>query len=148
MLQALSVKPGDQALDVGTGSGFSAACLAALGARVHSIEIHGNLADNAAAVHAQLGMNSIKVETADAAQLSITDKYDVIAVTGSVPQREKRFAQALKPGGRLFIVVGSEPNMEALLVTRTGADTWLTESLFETVLPPLQNFSRTPKFQF
>ncbi|MDH3587901.1 MAG: protein-L-isoaspartate O-methyltransferase [Gammaproteobacteria bacterium] len=148
MLQALTVQPGDVALDVGTGSGFSSACLAALGARVTSIEIHASLAERAAAIHSQLGINEVQVDIADAAQLAATDKYDVIAVTGSIPTYAKRFPQALRVGGRLFVIVGDAPVMEAILVTRTGVDAWMRESLFETELAPLENFARPARFEF
>lgn len=148
MLQALDVKRGDLALEVGTGSGYTAACLAALGARVSSLEINASLAEQAAARHADLGLSAIKVETTDAAQLDVSDKYDVIAVTGSVPTFQDRFARALKVGGRLFVVVGTPPAMEAIVVTRTGTDAWISQSLFETVVPPLQNFDPERKFEF
>lgn len=148
MLQALAVEAGDVALDIGTGSGFSAACLAALGARVTSIDIHPELIESATAVYSELGIADVRTDVADAAELNASDRYDVIAVTGSTPAYEKRFAQALKVGGRLFTVVGTEPVMEALLITRTGPDEWLRESLFETVLPPLEHFSAPPRFDF
>lgn len=148
MLQALAVKRGDNALEIGTGSGYTAACLATLGARVSSLEIHPGLAQTAAATHAELGFSTIQVDTGDAANLDVSEKYDVIAVTGSVPEYQERFARALKPGGRLFVVVGSGPVMEALLITRTGTDAWLSQSLFETVLAPLENFSTPAKFEF
>ncbi len=148
MLQAVSVSPGDNALDIGTGSGFSAACLAALGARVTSIDLHTELVERASAIHAELGIGAITCNVADAAELEEPDKYDVIAVTGSIPVLDERFSRALRPGGRLFLVVGTEPVMEAVLITRTGTDTWLSESLFETVLPPLEHFSRPSGFEF
>ena len=70
--------------------------------------------------------------------------YDAIAVTGSLPVLDEVFLRQLKPGGRLFVVVGEAPAMEARLVTRTGARDFATESLFETVLPPLAG-ARAPQ---
>lgn len=148
MLQALSVEDGDTALDIGTGSGFSSACLAALGARVTSIDIHAELLEHATTIHSELGITGVRTEVADAAELSASDKYDVIAVTGSTPVYVKRFAEALRAGGRLFVIVGEAPVMEALLITRTGPDTWLRESLFETVLPALHGFNAPARFDF
>lgn len=148
MLQALAVETGDTALDVGTGSGFSSACLAALGAKVTSIDVHAELVEHAAAIHGELGFSNVRTEVADAAALNASDKYDVIAVTGSTPVYEKRFAEALRVGGRLFAVVGEAPVMEALLITRTGPDAWLRESLFETELPALEGFSVPARFEF
>ena len=74
--------------------------------------------------------------------------YDAIAVTGSLPTLDEAFLRQLKPGGRLFVVVGAPPAMEARLVTRTGAQDWTTESLFETVLPPLVGAKRPNQFEF
>jgi protein-L-isoaspartate(D-aspartate) O-methyltransferase len=59
-----------------------------------------------------------------------------------------RNAEVLAVGGRLFIVVGEAPAMDARLVTRTGADTWRTQSLFETVIDPLVNSVRPQEFTF
>ena len=55
---------------------------------------------------------------------------------------------ALKDGGRLFVVVGSSPNMEARLVRRTGENDWQTTGLFETDLPALVNAGLPPQFSF
>jgi protein-L-isoaspartate(D-aspartate) O-methyltransferase len=48
------------------------------------------------------------------------------------------FEQQLRPGGRLFAIVGNAPIMEAWLITRTGDQAWMRESLFETSIPPLR----------
>ena len=74
--------------------------------------------------------------------------FDVIAVTASVEEFDPRFVEALAPGGRLFVVVGKKPAMEARLVTKTGDNEWRSESLFETVLSPLSNPGRKPAFLF
>ncbi len=74
--------------------------------------------------------------------------YDAIAVTGSLPIYDGRFERMLSVGGRLFIVVGEGPTMDARLVTRTAATSWTTQSLFETVIDPLANSPRPPEFAF
>ena len=63
--------------------------------------------------------------------------YEVVAVTGALPAPEPRFERALVVGGRIFVVIGAAPVMEARLVTRTGEDSWLSEPLFETRIEPL-----------
>ena len=76
------------------------------------------------------------------------EKFDVVAVTGSIEDFDPRFVDALNPGGRLFVVVGTGHAMDARLVMRTGDNDWQSESLFETVLAPLVNGSKPPQFLF
>ena len=73
---------------------------------------------------------------------------NVIAVTGSLPVYDARFERALRVGGRLFVVVGTGPLLEALRVVRVGAEEWARESLFETGMPPLAHAAEPPKFVF
>lgn len=148
ILQALAPARGEHALEIGTGTGFFAACLAHLTGRVESLEIHRDLAANAAAAIDAAGIARVDIETADALAREYQPRYQVIAVTGSLPVYDRRFERALTVGGRLFIVVGSPPVMEARLVTRTGDDSWLTESLFETSMVPLVNAAAAPRFRF
>jgi protein-L-isoaspartate(D-aspartate) O-methyltransferase len=152
ILQALAVTKSDEVLDVGTGSGFLAACLGRLGAHVRSLEIFPDLAERASASLQAAASNNVVVEVADAMTLSDVDRYDVIAVTGSLPTMgslgEDRFARALKVGGRLFAVVGQLPVMQALKITRVAQNEWRREELFETVIPSLVNAERPSGFVF
>lgn len=148
ILQALAVQPQDRALEVGTGSGYFAACLAQLARSVHSIEIIRELADTARANLERNGARSVTVEVADAMGLEDDGKWDVIALTGSLPVYDPRFERALAPGGRLFAVVGAGPMMEARRITRVGTGEWTRESLFETRIDPLVNAPRPPAFVF
>ena len=61
---------------------------------------------------------------------------------------EKVFQSQLEIGGRLFLVVGEAPAMEARLIRRTSEEAWTTESLFETVVDPLINAPKPPEFRF
>lgn len=148
ILQALAPARGEQALEIGTGTGFFAACLAHLTGVVESIEIHGDLAVSAAQAIDAVGIRRVHIETADALAREYEPRYPVIAVTGSLPVYDRRFERGLTVGGRLFIVVGSAPVMEARLVTRTGEHSWLTESLFETCIEPLLHAPAAPRFRF
>lgn len=148
ILQALAVKPEDVVLDVGTGSGYLAGCLGRLAARVQSLEIFPDLAEQARKRLFDAAINNVGVEVADAMQLQENARYDVIAVTGSLASYDERFQRALKPGGRLFVVVGQPPVMEAWKVTRIGEREWQRESLFETSIEPLVNSLRPPEFVF
>ena len=148
ILQALAIQPTDQILDVGTGSGFLAACLGKLGAHVRSLEIFPDLADSARTNLHRSAANNVAVEVADAVTLDADARYDVIAVTGSLPVYDERFQRALKVGGRLFTVVGSGAVMEAFKVVRTEANKFTREPLFETVIEPMVNAIRPASFVF
>lgn len=148
ILQALELSEGDVVLDVGTGSGFLAACLARLGARVHSIELVPELTAFARENLRAAGVSGVATETADAMSCEDHDRYDAIAVTGALPVYDPRFERALRIDGRLFVIVGEAPVMEAMLVRRVSASEWLRESLFETVVEPLVHAPRPPRFVF
>ena len=148
ILQSLAVNPADIALEVGAGSGFLSACLGQLAARVRSLEIFPDLAEVARRNLFEAAINNVSVEVADAMQFGEQSAYDVIAVTGSLPLYDERFQQALRIGGRLFVVVGQAPVMEAWKVTRVGEREWQRESLFETVIAPLVNAPRPSEFVF
>jgi len=148
ILQALAPARGELALEVGTGTGFFAACLAHLTGAVDSIEIHGDLAAAAARSIAAQGIRRVHIETADALAREYQARYQVIAVTGSLPVYDRRFERGLTIGGRLFVVAGTAPVMEARLITRTGENAWLSEPLFETSMTPLEHATAAPRFHF
>ena len=148
ILQALAPNPSDIALEVGAGSGYLSACLGRLSARVRSVEIFPELAELAQRNLFAAAVNNVSVDVADGMQLTEQSAYDVIAVTGSLPLYDERFQQALRIGGRLFVVVGQAPVMEAWQVTRVGEREWQRVSLFETVIAPLVNAPRPSEFVF
>jgi protein-L-isoaspartate(D-aspartate) O-methyltransferase len=148
ILQSLAIGRGDRVLEVGTGSGWFAACLGGLGHRVRTLEIFPDLAEAARDNLARCGIDNVVVETMDAMTLASGVEYDVIALTGSLPEHDPRFENCLAVGGRLFVVVGQGPVMDARLVTRVGSDEWLRESLFETVVEPLVHARQPPGFVF
>ena len=148
LLQALLPAPGESVLEIGTGTGFVTACLRALQAPVRSLEVFAELAEAARRNLAALGMRDAEVVDADIFGFESGARYGAIAVTASLPRYDARFERMLSVGGRLFVVVGEAPVMEARLVRRTAEDAWTTESLFETVLDPLVNAARPPQFSF
>jgi protein-L-isoaspartate(D-aspartate) O-methyltransferase len=148
ILQALAPVRGERALEIGTGTGFFAACLAELTGAVDSIEIHADLAAGAARAIEAAGVARVTIENADALEREYESRYEVVAVTGALPGPDRRFERALVVGGRLFVVIGSPPVMEARLVTRTGDQSWLSEALFETWIEPLVRASLVSQFQF
>jgi len=148
MLQALAPRRGERVLEIGIGTGFFAACLSELAGDVESIEIFDDLAAGAQASLAALGLSRVKVTVADAFAHDFDAGYDVIAVSGSLPVDDPRFERALSVGGRLFIVIGTPPVMEARLITRTTENAWLRETRFETCIEPLLNAAAAPRFHF
>jgi protein-L-isoaspartate(D-aspartate) O-methyltransferase len=148
ILQSLLPQPHERALEIGTGTGFVTACLRGLAGQVRSVELYAELAESARTNLTSLGVQGVEILEADALQLQVGADYDVIAVTASLPIYDARFERMLTVGGRLFIAVGEAPVMDARLVTRTAADTWSTQSLFETVIDPLVNSVRPPEFSF
>ena len=152
ILQALDIQAGDQALDVGSGSGYLAACLGRLAAHVRTVEIHPDLAEQARGNLHAAAANNVVVEVADVFSLPADRlgerRYDVIAVTGSLPVYDERFQRALKIGGRLFVVLGSAPVMEAFKIVRLSDSQFSREGLFETVIEPLTNAPSPSSFVF
>lgn len=148
LLQGLLPQPHEQVLEIGAGTGFITSCLRAMSAGVSSLEIHPDLADSARGNLAALGVRGVEVLDANALLFETGTRFDAIAVTASLPLYDERFARMLKVGGRLFIVVGEAPVMQAQLVRRTAEDSWSMQSLFETVIDPLVNAVRPPEFTF
>ena len=152
MLQALAVRDGDKVLEIGPGTGYTTACLARLGGRVIGVEIDPDLAEGARERIAALNLRRVEIRTGDGLAAPVDGgPFDVIAVTGSMPTDEPipALAQQLAPGGRLFVIVGEEPVMQARLETRVGPGPDLRrQELFETSVPALVNVPQPERFVF
>ena len=154
MLQALDVQPRDRVLEVGTGTGYVTALLARLAeeGHVYSVDIHSEFTAAARQRLSSHGIRNVSLETANAVNgWDAHEPYDAIAITGSLPvltDSFQRFRDSLAMGGRLFVVAGEVPTMEAILIVRTGEAEWRSEGLFETVLPALQHAVRPRRFVF
>ena len=149
LVQALEVQGSDRILEIGTGSGYLAALLGTLGAHVTSVEIFNDLSDGAKQKLARISIANVKLFVGDGLEgWATAAPYDVIAVTGSSPDRLRSVEQQLSIGGRMFIVIGISPVMEATLITRVDENTWATEILFETDLVPLIGAEQKPEFCF
>lgn len=144
MLQALDLQPGDEVLEIGTGSGFISACLGDLARDVLSLEIQPELAASARASldAAKLG-NNVRIEVADALNWETSRQFDAICVTAAVDVVPSHFAKWLRPGGRLFVISGRSPVMEAQLIKADGS----VQSLFETDIDYLQGAAPVPQFR-
>ncbi|WP_416243702.1 protein-L-isoaspartate O-methyltransferase family protein [Azospira sp. APE16] len=149
LLQELAVQPKDKVLEIGTGSGYMAALLAAKADQVTSVEISPAIAKTAKANLAKAGISNVSVEVGDGLHgWAVGAPYDVIVVSGSLPVVPEELLQQLKVGGRMAVFVGEAPVMEAQIVTRTGETTFASLNLFETVVAPLQNAPAKERFRF
>lgn len=149
VLQELALRKTDRVLEVGTGSGYLAALLSHRAAHVVSVEISPALGALGRENLARHGADNVTLEIGDAARgWAAHAPYDAIVLTGSTPVLPRAFLDQLATGGRLFAVVGEAPAMRAKLVTRTAQDAWGDVDLFETVLAPLVNAERPPRFRF
>lgn len=146
LLQELAIEPIDSVLEIGTGSGYLTACLAKLGEAVTSLEIFADLSESAGSTLQRQGFGNIELRAEDAMEADFADSYDVIAITASMPTRPQRFIDLLRPEGRLFVVVGRAPVMEAMLVRRHADGNFSEQSLFETVLTPMINADASEPF--
>lgn len=148
VLQALDLDGTESVLEIGAGNGFLTACLSRLAAEVTSLEIYDDLKKRAGENLADAGVDNVELLSMDATQELPDGKFDAIVVTGSLQTLDPRLIEALEVDGRLFVVVGDAPVMDALIVRKTGENTWASETLFETMLTPLVNGALPPKFLF
>ncbi len=149
LLQALELKPDEMVLEIGTGSGFMTACLAQLAKRVVSVDTHEQFSREAEAKLKELDINNVEFETGDVMTgWQPEQAHDVLVVTGSVQEIPDHFRGWVNPGGRIFVVSGDGPAMEAKLLTKLNATEWREESLFETDLARLINAEKAPEFEF
>jgi protein-L-isoaspartate(D-aspartate) O-methyltransferase len=148
VLQELAVLPRETVLEVGTGSGYFTALLGSRAAQVTSVEIDPELARTAKIKLAAGGFGNVSVEVGDGARGWGRELFDVIVLTGSAPLLPEHFLAQLKPGGRLFAIVGEVPVMTARLVTWMAPGARVTTDLFETVVAPLVNAAAPSRFRF
>src|SRR5690606_24027914 len=139
----LGPQPGEKILEVGTGSGYQAAVLAELGARVFSVERHRDLLERTNALLQSLGYR-VRTRLGDGTRgWPALAPFDGIIVTaGGRPVPEPLLDQlreptADRPGGRLVLPVGDEEGQRMLRITRTGAERFREEAFAEFRFVPL-----------
>lgn len=145
-LQALLPADTDEVLEIGTGSGYVTACLARLAREVVSLDLHAEFVDAARSRLAALGIANARFEVANALAWRSERRFDAICVNGAVDAIPPQFIALLKPGGRMFVVRGRSPAMEAVLVHNEAAAPRV-ESLFETDIPYLAGAAPVPAFR-
>lgn len=144
MIQALKIRSGHRALDVGTGYGYGAVLLARLGARVVALESIPALAEGARERldgQAQLATGPLQRGAPD------DGPYDAILVEGRVETRPQSLLEQLRDDGRLVCVLGPERAAKATLFVRAG-DAYGSRPLFGASLPALKAFAAESGFAF
>jgi protein-L-isoaspartate(D-aspartate) O-methyltransferase len=149
VLQELSVNKTDRVLEIGTGSGYFAALLSHRAHIVHTVEISPELARTAGETLRSEGIDNVEIEVGDASRgWAARAPYDIIVVTSSVPVLPAEMVAQLRPGGRLFAVIGDPPVMSATIFTAEASGSPLSRTLFETSLAPLVNALQPERFRF
>ena len=119
MTQLADIQPGDDVLEIGTGSGYQAAVLAEIGADVHSIEIVEPLARRTRALLDEMGYEAIETRIGDGyAGWPEKAPFDAIVITAAPPEIPEPLKEQLKIGGKLVVPVG-EHYQELIVLTRT-----------------------------
>lgn len=153
LVQDLALKPTDKVLEIGTGSGYTAALMASLAQRVLSLEIEPALASQARTRLMQAGVTNVEVRQADAAANGFAacradGPYDAILLGGSLAEVPPTLLGLLAPGGRLAAIVGDEPMMRATFITRAGEADYRSAQPWDTLAPRLRHFPEPSRFRF
>jgi protein-L-isoaspartate(D-aspartate) O-methyltransferase len=148
MTQLADPKPGDRVLDIGTGSGYQAAVLADMGAKVASIEIIPELADEARTRLAELKYDDrVEVRAGDGYR-GWPEKapFHAIILAAAAPQLPKPLIEQLTPGGRLVIPVDAEGagHQNLMLVTKQPDGTLRRETIAPVAFVPMTGEVRKP----
>ena len=148
-LQELAVRPTDRALEVGTGSGYLTALLASQAAEVVSVELIPEFTAAATQKLRAHGFDNVTLHTGDAARDWPDESgFDVIVLTGSTPVLSDAWRRRLRVGGRMFVITGEAPVMQAQLITCTAPGATRSVTLFETCVAPLANAPQPAAFVF
>jgi protein-L-isoaspartate(D-aspartate) O-methyltransferase len=149
LLQEAHVQRHERVLEIGTGSGFMAALLSHRTPQVTTLEIRPTLVQLARDNLRRAAVHNVDVREADGAEgLGEDAPFDVIMLSGSVALVPQLLLDQLRVGGRLIAIVGSEPVMRAVRVTRLADQSFQTVELFDTVAPQLQGFDAPTRFTF
>jgi protein-L-isoaspartate(D-aspartate) O-methyltransferase len=148
LLQLADVEPGDKALVVAAGTGYSAAVLARMAESVVVLENDTSFAEKASKIMTELVIPNVTVVRGDLASgVPAKAPFDVILIDGAVNEIPMALKQQLRDGGRLVAVVRSGPVGRATLVTRIG-DAWGSRTDFDLIMAYLPEFAPQPKFVF
>ncbi len=149
ILDSLDIQGHETVLEIGTGSGYFTSVLAKLSQSVITIELDEQLSELAQNKVNELNLNNITFINDDALTYNFdNEQYDTIVIGCALPNKNVNFFRLLKPGGKLFMVVGKINQMQATLVQRTSENEWKSKSLFETHLDYMKGTEPSVKFTF
>jgi protein-L-isoaspartate(D-aspartate) O-methyltransferase len=149
VIQSLNISDKDKILEIGTGCAYLTAILAKFGKEVVSVDIFPEFTAQAKIILEKNTIQNVNVIQGDGIQgWDNMAPYNVIVVTGSLPFSRTNIEKQLVIGGRLFVIFGISPVMEATLITRISDTQWTREILFETDLPALVGTKHSNKFVF
>jgi protein-L-isoaspartate(D-aspartate) O-methyltransferase len=149
LMQELGIRNTDKVLEIGTGSGYMAALLAARADHVVTVESRPEIAEFARQNLERAGVANVTIEIGDGANgWAQRGSYDAIVVSGALPSLPDALLKQLRLGGRLAAIVGEAPVMEAQLVTCSAEGVYNTINLFETVVPALDSGNAITGFSF
>ena len=149
VVQEVAPRKTDRVLEIGTGSGYLAALLAHCALQVHTVEINPALAAMAKTNLERYCVTNVALERGDGARgWAKHAPYDVIVLSGSTPMLPPAFLSQLKPGGRLFAIVGESPVMSARIITSSAEGAGASADIFETDFPALRNALAPSRFAF
>ena len=149
ILDSLDIQGHETVLEIGTGSGYFTSVLAKLSQSVVTIELDEQLSESAQNKIKDLNLNNITFINDDALAYNFdNEQYDTIVVGCALPNKNENFFRLLKPGGKLFMVVGAINQMQATLVQRTSENDWQSKSLFETHLDYMKGTEPSVKLAF
>ena len=149
MLQDLDLSSHEKVLEIGTGTGYTAALMAQQSAHVTTIEINPAIAELAR--HNLKKNNISRVKVLDGCGFELAPslgQFDVVVLSGASPVQPKGLVSALNPLGRMIAVIGRAPVMQLVLVTKSKEGQLITNPMLETVVKHLQNAPKADEFVF
>ena len=149
ILQSLDITPNDLILEIGTGCGYFTALLARSAKKIKSVDLFPDFINAANKKMSKTKLINVDLESCDAyILLERAERYDIVVFTASLPTMHEKFLNLLNENGRLFVIVGESPSMEARLYTKENKSSSSYESLFETDLLTLIGAKQKNEFEF
>jgi len=149
ILQLLKINKNDKILEIGTGTGYLSCCLSMMGKTLDTVDIDKDIQSKAKESHGVYNLYNINYINEDVFSIwTPQKKYDVIVFTGSVDSRIDKLEDALNINGRMFVVIGKYPVMNANLIKRVSEKKLVLEQSFETTLDPLKNINKKNYLNF
>lgn len=149
MVESMGLKRTYRVLEIGTGTGYQTALLATMCEHVTSVEIDEKLSKQAEMNLAMAGISNVALIKGDCfefcrAREGQDGQFDVVLITGSMPQIDKTFLNMINIEGSVVGIEGNDPAMQVVVYRADGA----RRTLFETSVPRLINVDDKPSFTF